>query len=316
MGSLRMKAFPLFVASLAILLPSPGPACTGSAAAADARTWVSGVGDDANPGSRTAPCKTFDGAISKTRKNGEVSVLDPGSFESPVIATGGGAVTITKSITISGDGTLASILAPSANGVVIDAEDDSVVVLRSLSIEGARPGLAGIKIIRAGAVHIENCTINGFHTGISFESTSPNAQLFVNNCRIHKCFDAGNGSGISLAGSGTASKIEATIVEGCDAGIVLKSGVATIKDSTAAGNRAQGFHCGGSGLMMLEGCVSSQNELGIRAAGTAILSNTTVVANAADGLLAIGSGSIISYGNNRVSRNSPNGKPTNTVPQL
>src|SRR5215813_11209855 len=30
------------------------------------RTWVSGVGDDANPCSRTAPCKTFAGAISKT----------------------------------------------------------------------------------------------------------------------------------------------------------------------------------------------------------------------------------------------------------
>jgi len=30
------------------------------------RTWVSGVGDDVNPCSRTAPCKTFAGAISKT----------------------------------------------------------------------------------------------------------------------------------------------------------------------------------------------------------------------------------------------------------
>ena len=30
------------------------------------RTWVSGVGNDADPCSRTAPCKTFAGAISKT----------------------------------------------------------------------------------------------------------------------------------------------------------------------------------------------------------------------------------------------------------
>src|SRR5712691_3114554 len=66
------------------------------------RTWVSGVGDDANPCSRTAPCKTFAGAISKTAACGEISVLDPGGF---------GAVTITKSITIDGDGTLAGILA-------------------------------------------------------------------------------------------------------------------------------------------------------------------------------------------------------------
>src|SRR4030095_5882309 len=270
MGSPRMKAFPLFTALLAILLTSPGLRAE-EKPTLPARTWVSGVGDDANPGSRTAPCKTFAGAINKTKNNGEVSVLDPGSFE-PETATSGNAVAITKSLTISGDGTLASILASSADGVVISAEDDSVVVLRSLSIEAARPGLAGIRIVKAGAVYGEHCTIHGFQTGISFESSSPNAQLFVNHCRIHKCFNAGNGSGIFLAGSGgTASKIEDTTVEGCDAGIVLKSGVATIKDSTAAGNRAQGFHFGGGALMMIEGCVSAQNKVGIRVGGTAIV---------------------------------------------
>ena len=66
------------------------------------RTWVSGVGDDANPCSRTAPCKTFAGAISKTAANGEINVLDPGGF---------GAVTITKSITINGEGFEAGMLA-------------------------------------------------------------------------------------------------------------------------------------------------------------------------------------------------------------
>src|SRR6187431_265311 len=64
-----------------------------SAAQAQSRTWVSGVGDDLNPCSRTAPCKTFAGAISKTSKDGEISVLDPGGY---------GAVTITKSIYING----------------------------------------------------------------------------------------------------------------------------------------------------------------------------------------------------------------------
>src|SRR5919198_6054446 len=76
------------------------------------RTWVSGVGDDANPCSRTAPCKTFAGAISKTAAGGEISALDPGGF---------GAVTITKSITINGDGTLASIVASLTNGIIINA---------------------------------------------------------------------------------------------------------------------------------------------------------------------------------------------------
>src|SRR5262250_2119072 len=76
------------------------------ASAQATRTWVSGVGDDANPCSRTAPCKTFAGAISKTAPSGEISVLDPGGF---------GAVTITKSITINGDGTLAGILVSGTN---------------------------------------------------------------------------------------------------------------------------------------------------------------------------------------------------------
>src|SRR5436853_7870893 len=99
-----------------------------SAARAQAtRTWVSGVGDDANPCSRTAPCKTFAGAISKTAAAGEISVLDPGGF---------GTVTITKSITIDGDGTLAGVLASLSNGVTVSnlAPANTVVTLRNLSI--------------------------------------------------------------------------------------------------------------------------------------------------------------------------------------
>src|ERR1044071_9394785 len=98
------------------------------------RTWVSGVGDDANPCSRTAPCKTFAGAISKTAVNGEIDVLDPGGF---------GTVTITKGITI--DGTtgagFGSILASGTNGINVNigapvAADLQNVVIRNLYING------------------------------------------------------------------------------------------------------------------------------------------------------------------------------------
>src|SRR5437763_15362461 len=85
------------------------------------RTWVSGVGDDANPCSRTAPCKTFAGAISKTAAGGEIDALDPGGF---------GAVTITKSITIDGGGTFASVLVSGTNGIVVSAGINDVVILR------------------------------------------------------------------------------------------------------------------------------------------------------------------------------------------
>src|SRR5207302_832115 len=91
------------------------------------RTWVSGVGDDANPCSRTAPCKTFAGAISKTAAGGEIDALDPGGY---------GAVTITKAITIDGGGQVASVLVSGTNGVVVQAGASDVVTLRNLRING------------------------------------------------------------------------------------------------------------------------------------------------------------------------------------
>src|SRR6185437_2849563 len=92
------------------------------------RTWVSGVGDDANPCSRTAPCKTFAGAISKTAAGGEIDALDPAGY---------GAVTITKAITIDGSGgQVASVLVSGTNGIVVQAGAKDVVILRNLRING------------------------------------------------------------------------------------------------------------------------------------------------------------------------------------
>src|SRR5438270_4587945 len=95
-------------------------------AQAQTRTWVSGVGDDLNPCSRTAPCKTFAGAISKTAAGGEIDCLDPGGF---------GGVTITKSITIDCTGTFGSILAAGANGVTANGACISGIV-RNDSMQG------------------------------------------------------------------------------------------------------------------------------------------------------------------------------------
>src|SRR5437867_12215423 len=98
------------------------------------RTWVSGVGDDVNPCSRTAPCKTFAGAISKTATGGEIDVLDPGGY---------GAVTITRSITIDGSNTQASVLAAGTNGIIINGAGIEVTI-RGLAINGFTTGIKGI----------------------------------------------------------------------------------------------------------------------------------------------------------------------------
>src|SRR6266478_939702 len=127
-----------------------------SAAQAQAtRTWVSGVGDDANPCSRTAPCKTFAGAISKTAAGGEIDALDPGGF---------GAVTITKAITIDGGGgQVASVLVSGTNGIVVQANASTdVVILRNLRINGIGSGLNGIRFLSGKDLNVENCFIFGF----------------------------------------------------------------------------------------------------------------------------------------------------------
>ena len=128
------------------------------------RTWVSGVGNDVNPCSRTAPCKTFAGAISKTAAGGEISVLDPGGY---------GAVTITKSITINGEGTLASALCSGTNCIVVNdsltaTPGQAFVTLRYLSLNGAGTpsGISGISLVSGAAVVVEHVTIMGFQNGI------------------------------------------------------------------------------------------------------------------------------------------------------
>jgi hypothetical protein len=149
-----------------------------SAAAANAqatRTWVSGVGDDANPCSRTAPCKTFAGAISKTAAGGEISVLDPGGF---------GVVTITKAITINGDGTLAGILAAGSNGIIVNAGVNDEVIIKNVSINGATTGLNGVRYLAGKQLTLKNVTINGFTTrGIDMSLTATGA-LFVEDVHI------------------------------------------------------------------------------------------------------------------------------------
>jgi hypothetical protein len=157
------------------------------------RTWVSGVGDDVNPCSRTAPCKTFAGAISKTAAGGEISVLDPGGY---------GAVTITKSITIDGNGTLASVLHSGVNGIVINALSTDTVILRNLSINGAGTtiGINGISVVQAKNVIVENCAIFGSQKGLSVTNSSNQINIFMSNVDIDK--ESTNGIAFQPSGTG------------------------------------------------------------------------------------------------------------------
>ena len=160
------------------------------------RTWVSGVGDDANPCSRTAPCKTFAGAISKTATGGEISVLDPGGF---------GAVTITKSITIDGTGVLAGIIASGVTGIIINTDGKGSVRIRGLSINGAGTGIHGINVIAANKVTVEDTVIDGFvKSGINIAAGA----VFVRNTTIRN----NAGTGINVVTSGQAAITNVSVV--------------------------------------------------------------------------------------------------------
>src|SRR5437016_1362158 len=155
------------------------------------RTWVSGVGDDVNPCSRTAPCKTFQGAISKTAAGGEIDALDPGGF---------GTVTITKAITIDGRGAFGSIVASGTNGIAVNAGANDVVVLRGLSLNGVATGLDGVRFVTGAALHVEDCIIQGFSgLGINFAPTAAASRVFVKNTVLNN-----NAGGGMLVSGGTA----------------------------------------------------------------------------------------------------------------
>jgi len=169
------------------------------------RTWVSGVGDDVNPCSRTAPCKTFAGAISKTAAGGEINCLDPGGF---------GAVTIIKSMTISCPYTEGGALA-GGNGVVVNLPTATdVVYLRGLDIFGVNPPTNGVRFIAQGTLHIEDSVIRRFNaansTGVSF-APSGAGQLFISNTTIAENGNAATGGGILIQPTGAGGNARVTL---------------------------------------------------------------------------------------------------------
>jgi hypothetical protein len=212
-------------------------AFTSFAQAQATRTWVSGVGDDVNPCSRTAPCKTFAGAISKTAAGGEIDALDPGGF---------GTLTMTKSITIDGQGTLASVLnAGGVNGFILNdsasaTPGTAIAVLRNLSIQGVGTGLNGIRFIAGKALHVENTRILGqTGDGIQLNPTSVNPmEVDVENTTISGV----GGSGINVASAANTINIsiDNSVLKDNGNGATGVVGTLNITNSVVTGNTANG----------------------------------------------------------------------------
>jgi hypothetical protein len=281
------------IASIALALALGLPSL---AAAQAPRTWVSGVGDDANPCSRTAPCKTFAGAISKTAAGGEISVLDPGGF---------GAVTITKSITINGDGTLAGILASSgASGIIVNAAASDVVILRSLSINGAGTGANGIRFLAGRALIVENSSIYGF-TNFGIDVALP----MGGNVAVKTTSITGGAAGFHVTGgTGVRTSLTDVTIKGAANGIDTHAGTTDVSNSIVSQNWGTALLAEG-GVINAENTMLSGNGTGALAQTGAIirLSNNSVYDNLTG--FGCGGGTIASAGNNRKAGNAGGGAP-------
>lgn len=257
-------------------------ALTSLAQAQSTRTWVSGVGDDINPCSRTAPCKTFPTAMSKTASGGEINALDPGGF---------GTITINKSITIDGGGVHAGIAhSGGINGIVINdsltAPGTIKVVLRNIALNGggtATLGLNGIRFVSGKSVHVENVRIqNVSGDGINITSTATGT---VNINIVETIISNAGGSAINMASaSGVVNvSINHSMLKDCGNGLTNAVGTANIRNSVVSGNTSNGIQ-------------TTTNQAVINA------TSNSVTDNGASGILAA-AGSTVRIDDNKVFRN-------------
>ena len=275
-------------------------------------TWVSGVGDDANPCSRTAPCKTWAGAISKTAACGEIDALDPGGF---------GAVTITKSITLDGTGTFASILASLTTGITVNAGATDVITIRGISINGFCNGLRAMNILQAKTVNIEDCVMFRFAgPGILVNETS-DLQLNIRNSSIRD--NTGDGLDLTTSGGTVKFTVENSSFNGNANGIHARSRTqGTVDRSVMSSNTTNGVFAdatAGNGIVRVWNSQISQNGgNGVRAGnaggGTSVvqIAQCQINNNTGNGAL-VGTGGIVeTFNNNSILGNGTNGCPSCT----
>ena len=283
------------------------------------RTWVSGVGDDVNPCSRTAPCKTFAGAISKTLVNGEIDCIDPGGF---------GTITITKSITIDCHQTMGSILNAGTNGMTIAYDSFAAtdlrkaVRVRGLAFQGSDTGVIGIRIIGAAnsagsAVFIEDTVIDGNFGGAArgiSDERSGGGELYVTNSTVRNIGNQGVYVNPS-AGASLGLKISVLInnirVENCGTGYFASSAVSTlIRNSVFSGNTGAGVYGEGpfafSDILVASSLING-NGTGVQTPGSSTirLSDTDIISNGT-GI----TGTSYSYVTNRIVGTNMGSAPT------
>src|SRR5438067_5294892 len=268
---------------------------------------VSGVGNDANPCSRTAPCKTFAGAISKTAAGGEINCLDPGGF---------GAVTITKAMTIACEGVTAGVLAANVNGIIVNAGASDQVTLRGLDINGFGTGLNGIRFLAGKALIVDNCQIYEFTThGIDVALGVSGSSLTVKDTRINRL--GGVGIRVTTTVGGVSLSADHVNISRVSSGVEAAAGGNASVSNSIMTTASNGVLASANGAVMtVANSVMSSNNVGANATvsgATLALTNSDLFANNTAVGAAPGS-NFISGGNNKLSGNaSPGAGPSGTM---
>ena len=288
MGSIGKK---LMLAGVA--LTASGMLYAAPAAAQATRTWVSGVGDDVNPCSRTAPCKTFQGTIAKTAAGGEINCIDPGGF---------GAVTITKSITILCDQVEAGILVSGSQGIIVNAASTDVVTISGLDLLGPSPsssGTNGINFLNGGVLNVRHTTIKGFATnGIIFQPQNASAQLNLDDVIL-----SGNANSADV----TTSGIKIAPQTNMTATVTMNN--VRLSNSQNVGIRFDMTGMTGARINLSVNNSSFTNDVvGVqfKSAGNTIdgvITNSVISGNATLGVLGNGAGVTVRFGNNTITGN-------------
>jgi hypothetical protein len=251
------------------------------------RTFVASYGNDSNPCSLPAPCRSFNFAIAQTNSGGEVVVLDSGGY---------GPATITQSVSIiapAGVYAGISVISPANTvGVTINAAGIKVV-LQNLAINGLG-GTYGVLLQQAAEVDINNCTVSNF-VGANIYSTAANTKLSVRDTLVRDSIGA-SAKGVWLIGSTRAVLERVRVVHSGSDGVRAEAGAdVSVKRSVLAGNAGSGLYVTASAGVVVRGTIE----------------DSLIADNGSDGLTATstGAGAVaeISAARNTITRNTDYG---------
>ncbi|MFA4928318.1 MAG: hypothetical protein WC558_07365 [Patulibacter sp.] len=282
----------LLVAGLVALLG--GAVVVPAAQAQSTRTFVASYGDDAQPCSRTAPCRTFATAFDRTATNGEINVIDTGSY---------GPITITRSMKLRGRGTIAGVIVNAGSAITVNAGASDRVMISGLDINGLTTGTNGIRVLQAGKVTVDDVQIFGFtFAGVAFQPANAGARLAVTRSTFYDNRSSTGATGSAIVveptGVGTArATVSRTEMHHNDFGVAAsgttQEAVVNVSRSTISDSVAGIFSSGAGALVRI---------------------SSTDVLDSQFGLFSGSGGQVISSGNNNINGNAINGTPTSITP--